>query len=661
MKTQHTAFHIKHIACFFAFLILHSPFSILNCSAQQVIDNKGNRNQSYPVVTQTNPKVVQLINQVEQDSLESWIRYMQGFHRVATLPAALTVQNWLINHFEDFGYESNDISVHYFKMGSQQLDAGNVVVVKKGSEFPDEYIMITSHYDHSTGHTPVGPGADDNASGTSGVMECARLLKDFPTKRSIMFVPFNAEEFWMVGSLPFAEKCAAENMNIIAHFNLDMIGWFPPSIPDLIMASGYSYISKTLFDYYFQTANLYIPSIPTICLSEGDSYGGDHMPFNMYEYPSLYIGDTEYHNMHPCYHKPCDTLGNGVNRLDLAKAFVQATLCVAAELANAWLPPQNLSACSGTDKITVSWDHSSEPAIYKIYKNNALLEITAENHYIDSDVEIGKKYEYYVVALSCDLQKDGAPSNKDSITFVEPLPLPYSNDFSTNKHGFEQSNWVLRTVSGKKSLCNTASSAKVPENYLTVAELDWFSIPKNTEDITIRFKWQGLLSGIWFNSGMFFEVTTDRKTWHKLAYISGSATGWKNCQFSLNEYIGSDFFQARFRLESSGTHDLYYTKIGYITDVEIVFEGIKGIREPEQPTYFKDLVIAPNPTTGRFNITTFQDAPYQVSVYNILKQSVFQQDSFRDGSLDLSSLPTGVYMIRVSVDRHSIARKIVIE
>ena len=641
-------------------IFLFFGLSFLMVSAQGVINNKGNRNQSYPVITQTKPEIVQLINQVEQDSLEARIRYMQGFYRVATSPAAVTVQNWLVNHFESYGYDNEDISIHYFTYNSQQLAAGNVVVVKKGYEFPDEYIMISAHYDHSTFDNPVGPGADDNASGTSGVMECARLLKDFPTKRSIMFVPFNAEEYWMVGSYPFAKKCASENMNIIAHFNMDMIGWFPPSVPNTIMASGHSHISKTLFDYFQQTANTYIPSVPTIRLSAGDSYGGDHMPFNMYEYPSLYIGDIEYHDLHPCYHKPCDTIGNGVNRLDLAKSFVQATLSAAAELANAWLPPQNLSAYSGIDKITVTWDHSEESSLYKIYKDYTLLDITVENSYIDYDVEVGKEYEYYVVALSCELREESAPSNKDKVRFVEPLQLPYSNNFSENKYGFEQSNWVLRNVSSKNALCNTAGSGQTADNYLSMAAMDWFAIPDDVEDITIRFKWQGTLNGIWYNTGLFFEVTNDRKTWHKLAYLSGNATGWKNCEFSLNEYIDSDFFQVRFRLESSGSQDYNYVKIGYITDVEIVFDEITGIQSPE-PTYFKDLIIAPNPTTGRVNITTFQETPYQITVFNMSGQRIFQQSAFRDGSLDLSSFPKGTYMIKVSSDKHSVAKKIVLQ
>jgi hypothetical protein len=214
-------------------------------------------------------------------------------------------------------------------------------------------------------------------------------------------------------------------------------------------------------------------------------------------------------------------------------------------------------------------------------------------------------------------------------------------------------------VSGKSALCNTTGSAYFPDNYLSFAELDWFSIPANTENISVRFKWQGILDGIWKNCGLFFEVTNDRKTWHKLAYISSDATGWKNCQFSLNQFIGSDFCQARFRLESSGAEETYH-KIGYITDFQIDFDEIIGIQQPE-PNYFKDLVIAPNPTTGLVNITTYQDLPYQVAIFNMSGQIVFHQDSFYDGNLNLSHLQSGMYMVRVAFYNHSIAKKLVIE
>jgi len=661
--------NLSHFRTFTFFLIL--IFYFLIGSAQQLIDNKGNRNQSYPVVTETKPEIVSLINLVSQDSIENHIRYMQQFRRTAYSPAALTVQKWLIDHFESYGYE--DIETHNFSYpGYGGFEAGNIVVIKKGLDFPDEYIMITSHYDH-----PDGPGADDNASGTAGVLECARLLKDFDTKRSIMFVTFNAEELWMVGSMPFAQRCAAENMNIIAHFNMDMIGWFPPDDPNIYMASGYSYISKALFEYYEKTANIYIPNIPTKRLSKGDSYGGDHMPFNIFEYPSLYIGDIDHdpYTGRPCYHKECDTIGIGVyyagfNNLNLAEAFVQATLSATAELANAWLPPQNLSARSSTNKITVSWDGNNESSSYKVFKNNEFLIETTETFYEDSDVELNKKYEYYVIATNNG--KETAPSNIDSLLFVETLQLPYFNGFSENKYGFEQSDWVLRKIATKNALCNSENGGVYdgifPHNYLTVAELDWFSIPNSSSDISIRFKWRGEIKGSWNNTvnyfygsaGLFFEVTNDRKTWHKLAYLSGTNNDWKNIELSLNEYKGSDFFQARFRLESSG-EDFYGMgkKLVYITDVEV--DSGLGIDDPKIfSQYISSFHFAPNPASSYINITTNQQEPYHIAIYDMTGKLISEQAHFQDGQLSVAHLRAGNYFIVASTKQHRVAKKLVI-
>jgi hypothetical protein len=54
----------------------------------------------------------------------------------------------------------------------------------------------------------------------------------------------------MVGSLPFAEKCAQEELNILGVFNLDMIGFFPEDVGPLTMSSGSSKISDRLWEYY---------------------------------------------------------------------------------------------------------------------------------------------------------------------------------------------------------------------------------------------------------------------------------------------------------------------------------------------------------------------------------------------------------------------------
>jgi hypothetical protein len=344
----------------------------------------------------------------------------------------------------------------------------------------------------------------------------------------------------------------------------------------------------------------------------------------------------------------------------LAKAFVQSTLSAAAELANAWLPPQNLSACSGIDKITVSWDKSGDFDLYKIYRNDKFIDMTIETFYVDSNVEIGEKYEYYVKALSCEYRNESAPSNKDEVLFVEPIPLPYSNNFSGNKYGFEHSDWVLKTISGKSALCNTKETVSFPDNYLAVAESDWFAIPDDIENVSIRFKWQGELNGIWHNAGLYFEVTNDRKTWHKLAYISGNQMGWKNCGFSLNNYKDCDFVQVRFRLESSGSLQYTYPKIGYITDVDIAFDA-DTTRIKENLPYISTFNFSPNPASTYINIVTSQYEPYNISIYDMTGKLIFAQGEFQNGMLNVSQLKSGNYFIVASTKQHRVAKKLVIQ
>jgi len=652
------------------FLLLLCGISL---SAQEIIDNKGNRIQSYPVVTTINPAIQGLVNQVSITNLENNIRYMQDLgvrDPVTNKAIALQTQNWLRDKFESYG--KLDVSIHYFLHEGDSLSTGNVVAIKKGSEFPNEYILISSHYDHN-----AGPGADDNASGTAGVLECAKILSQVETKRSILFIPFNCEEYGLVGSFAYAQKCAAENRNILGVFNLDQIGYFKPGTGEIKMGVGYSSLSKNLFDFYFQVANLYLHQVPTFHFIKGDHFNSDNTSFIMHDYASLYISDSEYNADIPCYHKACDTLGNGVNSLDLVVAYVRATLAATAELANGWLPPQNLSAISDLSKVMISWDKTPETSGYKLYKNGTLLAETKEATYEDKEVVTGKGYDYYVKGINATTGVESAPSNTDSIIFTKPLTLPYENDFEENSNGFviRNGSWVVRN----HAYCSVLSNAPVTmggtswyfsDNYSNIVDLQWFPIPASTEDISVQFDYNrnignsmiGYGYDYLFNTVCYLEITTDRKTWHKLAKFretSSSQYTWDNFEISLNEYIGNEFVQLRFRFESFGPWTLKSIKQLNIDNFKIDFT-YNAIPKYENP-FFKEVVIYPNPANGTFNIITHQEKSYEVIVYDISGKIVFQQTEFQDGNIDLSFLQKGSYILKVLNDRHAVAKKIVIQ
>ena len=110
----------------------------------------------------------------------------------------------------------------------QDVRIDNVVAVLPGSddELAQEYIVIGAHYDHigvdSGGR--VGPGADDNASGTSGLLAVAGALKISKPKRSVILCAFSAEEDGLLGSKAFCRELPVPEGSVIAMINMDMIG-----------------------------------------------------------------------------------------------------------------------------------------------------------------------------------------------------------------------------------------------------------------------------------------------------------------------------------------------------------------------------------------------------------------------------------------------------
>ena len=635
------------------FVVLVLSYSL---TWSQIIDNKGNRLQTYPVVLEADPDVMSMVEQVDTINLFHDIEWMQQFVRDASSPAALETQNWLIDKFEVLGLET---AVHYFPNpigGTNELDAGNVVAVQYGSTYPNEIIIVSSHYDH-----PDGPGADDNASGTAGVLECARILSQYDFERTIYYVPFNAEEYWMVGSFPFAERCASEDLNILGVFNMDMIGWWPASMGEPMMYSGYSSISQSLFEYYQRVADVYNPMMPTLRYTDGDSYGGDHMPFNMYEYPALYIGDTEYHHIHPCYHQPCDTIGHGVNSFALARGFVRSVVAAVAELANGWLPPQDFSALSGTEAVSLSWRQAPGAVSYKLYRDDVLLAELPDTIYVDNTLESAQWYSYHVEAIDAEGRSSG-PSNLDITSLMEPLSLPYHNGMEDGLDGlvFPYDSWIVTSpgASGSYAITNH-SSGVVPDDYLSVVELPWFSLPDTVSDVKLSYSFMGTLRAIWRNTAFFVEITTDRKTWHKIDKISIGQYQWHDRSISLNEYIGEPYVQIRFRLESSGASNWQYLKSVVIDDVSITYEAGAIITEQN----FDDfrLSICPNPACHEVIVHTNLDGCYPLSVFTIQGVMVIHHDCFSDGPLDISTLTSGTYMIRVDSERVSIAKKIIVQ
>ena len=626
------------------------------------IDHQGNRAQTYPKVTEINPEILAMLDQVDTVNIYNSIAWMQQFIREAYSPEALLTQNWLIERYEELGLGP---SIHYFiDKHNDTLDAGNVIAIQRGTVYPEEYIIVSSHYDHNS-----GPGADDNASGTAGVLEAARILSQYSFERSIIYINFNAEENGLFGSMGYAKDCARQDMNILGDFHLDMIGWYPPELDTVKMYTACYHLSRNLYEYYTSVANLYLPETPTLWLTDGETSSSDHIRFCTYEYPAICLSDVEYLSQHPCYHQPCDTIGSGVNNFKLAEAIVKATIAATAELANGDFPPQHFAATCDSTTIYLKWDEAENASYYRLFRDNVLIDELTDTAFVDNEANDSQMHDYYVVAVKTDGTENNE-SNHEKMMVSPALSLPFYNDFNEDTRGIRLlgDNWQHLQKSEDEDdyyWGTRASYNKDTNGFISIAETDWFSIPSNIANVTIGFDFFTKASFDYNFWDRFFGrfnilVSTNRVRWHLLDAIYSK--NWKHIEFSLNDYIGEPFVQIRILAEDVinwnpenkvfTTYDLFG-----IDNLTIDFSSV-GIPETKYKL-FTSLEICPNPTVSQVEIHTDLSEPYLLGVYNLMGIKVMEFHDFHDGSLDVSTLPSGVYFIKVTQFGKSISKRII--
>ena len=172
----------------------------------------------------------------------------------------------------------------------------------------DEYVMIGAHYDHlgrgnfdSLAPSQIGQvhaGADDNASGTAGVLELARLLarRGGKLKRSILFMNFAGEELGLLGSAAWVKDPTRPLAKAVAMINMDMIGRIKD---DKVYIGGVGTGSsfKSVLELAQKDASFKIE------YSAGGYSSSDHTSFVTKKIPVLFF----FSGLHSDYHKPSDT------------------------------------------------------------------------------------------------------------------------------------------------------------------------------------------------------------------------------------------------------------------------------------------------------------------------------------------------------------------
>jgi len=163
--------------------------------------------------------------------LQGWLHYDAASALFAAAGMDLVEQRRLARRddFSAFELPQTSLSVS-FNVSMEKIESQNVLAKLPGHSQADEILMVSSHWDaygqgepDSLGRT-VRPGANDDALGTAGVIELARVLKaGEPMARSVVFAAWTAEEAGLLGSAAYAAKPIYPLHSTVANFTLDIL------------------------------------------------------------------------------------------------------------------------------------------------------------------------------------------------------------------------------------------------------------------------------------------------------------------------------------------------------------------------------------------------------------------------------------------------------
>ena len=180
-----------------------------------------------------NAQVAEMVASVRPGNLASWEARLTGEEPavVGGLPVTFLSRNTRSGEEIDAAtqYVSDELrsmglDVHFEPWDAYFAAGRNVVAELAGGARATEILLVTAHVDDMPAGGPA-PGADDNASGVTGLLEVARVLQGHRFERTIRFVVTTGEEQGLYGSRAYASLLTARHEDAVAVLNLDMIAW----------------------------------------------------------------------------------------------------------------------------------------------------------------------------------------------------------------------------------------------------------------------------------------------------------------------------------------------------------------------------------------------------------------------------------------------------
>ena len=215
-------------------------------------------------------EIEKYVSEVSSDSLKAHINKLVSFGTRHTMSSTTdskkgigAARNWVLRKFKDYAknadgrmeiYLLNQIIQPDGKRINQPTDLGDAIAVLHGTNPNDQRIfMIGGHLDSRVTDVlnakDTAPGANDDGSGVGAVLETARILSKSKFPATVVFVAFSGEEQGLLGAKMLADKAKAENWQLEALLNNDMVGNNLTSETNLINQNQLRVFSEGLPQY----------------------------------------------------------------------------------------------------------------------------------------------------------------------------------------------------------------------------------------------------------------------------------------------------------------------------------------------------------------------------------------------------------------------------
>lgn len=324
-------------------------------------------------VSRFSPSIADMVNEVETSNLLQMIAELQGDRNYASNPNRMdSIKDYLDSELSAFG----EVDRLEFNFGT--ITAENFLSDQHGLINPMSVAINGAHFDGVMG----APGADDNASGTAGVIEAARILSQYQFENSLRFLLFDLEELGLRGSIDYVNNDLSEDETLLGVIVNEMLAYSDSSANSQQFPTGFNVLfpdaynevaadsfrgnfitnvgntaSAGLMASYKSAAQEFVPALRVVDVeAPGNSQmvqdlrRSDHAPFWDAGYQALMITDgANFRN--PNYHEASDSLST--LDLNFMTAVVKANVATLASLA--------VPIIAGTDESTYTAVLGIEP------------------------------------------------------------------------------------------------------------------------------------------------------------------------------------------------------------------------------------------------------------------------------------------------------------